>query len=413
MLTCNSKVLDAELRTLSLTVQDAEVRLNNSSSQQQASMDCVLSDCHKVLQELQEYVGKFVELQPPNSGDGKAGPARHIKRLWKGLQWDSSAVNSYQTRITSVVTKLNALGQGQIGQDVDILVEHDDQKRELPILPLGSLVPRPQVLEQVPYERTRSLTVCTSIGRWELIEWISPIDHATTQRDVLKNRVDPSASRWFLVSQEFKIWMTGRGKTMFCPGIPGAGKTMTTAVTVEYLQSVQSASILTGYVYCMYQSHSQSAPQLLASVLRSLVQQSPRTPRSVQELFNTSYKLDKQQMSSDQVLSAITDITRSKKRTNVVVDALDELPRDDRNLFIKDLLKIQEEAGLNLIFTSRFHAEIEAILSQSLRKVIRATEPDVKGYLRASITRLPRFVANKDKLQVAIIQGIVDATDGM
>lgn len=246
-----------------------------------------------------------------------------------------------------------------------------------------------------------------------MIQWVSPVDYAATQRDVLSNRVDPSASRWLLDTEEFRMWSKGNGQTMFCPGIPGAGKTMTTAVVVEHLQSRQSSLGLTGYVYCSYQSQQQAAPQLLASVLRSLVQQSPTTPRSVQELFNAACKLDKQQMTNLQVLSAITDIVRSGVRANVVVDALDELVRDERDPFIESLLVIQRETGLNLFFTSRVNVEIEDQLGHVLRREIRATEKDVKGYLWASISRLPRFVAKKKDLQASIIDGIAGVTDGM
>lgn len=209
------------------------------------------------------------------------------------------------------------------------------------------------------------------------------------------------------------MWSKGSGQTLFCPGIPGAGKTMTTAVVVEHLQSNHSNFGLTGYVYCSYQSQKQTAPQLLASILRSLVQQLPTLPRVVQDLYSTACKLDKQQMTDQQVLSAITDVVRSGRRANVVVDALDELARDDRISFVERLLAIQREAGVNLFCTSRFNAEIEDELSEALTRVIRATEEDVHGYLRASITRLPRFVAKKVDLQTSIIEGIAGATDGM
>lgn len=122
---------------MTLTIQDSEVRLDSCSPRQQESLGFLLLECCQILKELREYLGKFVELQSPNSPseDGKSPRTRRIKRLWRGLQWDSSVVNSFQVRITSIITKINALGQGKIEQNVDILVEHDDQQRRLSCSP--------------------------------------------------------------------------------------------------------------------------------------------------------------------------------------------------------------------------------------------------------------------------------------
>lgn len=143
-LTYYSQLLTAELRALSLAVHDADVWPENSSEQQQASLESALSESHKVLKDLQAYIDKLVELRKSNSVDGKdTSRSRYVERAWNGLQWESSVVDSFQTRITSIITKVNALSQGKIGQDVDtwILVQHDDQQRELSISPPGSLVP--------------------------------------------------------------------------------------------------------------------------------------------------------------------------------------------------------------------------------------------------------------------------------
>ncbi|KAL9049918.1 MAG: hypothetical protein Q9162_006945 [Coniocarpon cinnabarinum] len=67
-----------------------------------------------------------------------------------------------------------------------------------------------------------------------VMQWLSPTDFDAQQHDIISRRQDGTA-QWFLNSPEFKKWFQGSCKTLFCPGIPGAGKTMMAAVAVEYL----------------------------------------------------------------------------------------------------------------------------------------------------------------------------------
>lgn len=248
--------------------------------------------------------------------------------------------------------------------------------------------------------------------RSEIASWISSTDYSTKQRDILHNRVDPDSSRWLLGSYKFQQWVRKEGQTIFCPGMPGAGKTMTTAIVVEYLESQKVTGALTSYVYCMYQNKEQSHIQILASILRSLVYQLPTVPTSVQKQFDTYGNMGKP-MTAAQVISAIRDISKPVRRVNIIIDALDELHRDTRDDLVWDLLRLQGETGLSLWFTSRYQPEIEAKFGQAIKLEIRAADEDVRKYLRASLHRLPRCVSSKQQLQESIIEGIANVVDGM
>jgi hypothetical protein len=50
-------------------------------------------------------------------------------------------------------------------------------------------------------------------------------------------------------------WLSEPHATLFCPGIPGAGKTMVAAIAIDYLlKPVQSSSHGVAYVYCNYKA---------------------------------------------------------------------------------------------------------------------------------------------------------------
>ncbi|KAF2635464.1 hypothetical protein P280DRAFT_523005 [Massarina eburnea CBS 473.64] len=76
-----------------------------------------------------------------------------------------------------------------------------------------------------------------------IMDWISLADFPAQQSDFIGHR-QKQTGMWFLESQEFTEWVHGSNRTLFCPGIPGAGKTMMSAITVGYLQdTLQSSTI--------------------------------------------------------------------------------------------------------------------------------------------------------------------------
>jgi hypothetical protein len=67
-----------------------------------------------------------------------------------------------------------------------------------------------------------------------IINWHSSVDHATQQSDFISRRQE-GTGQWLLNSDEFQAWLNKSKQTLFCPGIPGAGKTMITSIVVNYL----------------------------------------------------------------------------------------------------------------------------------------------------------------------------------
>ncbi|KAF5506983.1 hypothetical protein CGCA056_v013023 [Colletotrichum aenigma] len=69
----------------------------------------------------------------------------------------------------------------------------------------------------------------------QILNWITPIDFAAQQIDNLERRQE-GTGQWLLESPEFQNWIKEDRKTLFCPGIPGAGKTMLSSIVIDHLQ---------------------------------------------------------------------------------------------------------------------------------------------------------------------------------
>jgi hypothetical protein len=107
----------------------------------------------------------------------------------------------------------------------------------------------------------------------KLIGWISPTDFPAQQSDFIGRRQE-GTGQWFLDAPEFARWLYGPNKTLFCPGIPGAGKTMIAAIAIDHLLKVMLTGVVgVAYVYCNYKAQTdQNAAGLLAAILKQLVQ---------------------------------------------------------------------------------------------------------------------------------------------
>ncbi|KAL5370949.1 hypothetical protein DPSP01_014575 [Paraphaeosphaeria sporulosa] len=117
-----------------------------------------------------------------------------------------------------------------------------------------------------------------------MVGWISPTDYPAQQSDIIGRR-QKGTGQWFLDAPEFTRWLGEARGSLFCPGIPGAGKTMVAALAIDRLKSVQSSSVGIAYVYCNYKAQEeQDTSSMLAAIVKQLVQSRPSMAEPVARL---------------------------------------------------------------------------------------------------------------------------------
>src|SRR5271168_4306186 len=123
--------------------------------------------------------------------------------------------------------------------------------------------------------------------RQKILDWLTPVDYGPQQSDYLKRR-QRGTGQWLLDSAKYQTWLNIGKQTLFCPGIPGAGKTIIASTVVEDLctRFRNNASIAIAYLYCNFQrQHEQKPENLLASLLKQLVQRQPSLPKYIKSLY--------------------------------------------------------------------------------------------------------------------------------
>ncbi|KAL4934318.1 ankyrin repeat domain-containing protein [Aspergillus undulatus] len=194
----------------------------------------------------------------------------------------------------------------------------------------------------------------------DILDWLTHVDYGPQHSDYLERR-QPGTGRWLLNSAQYQAWVTSDKQTLFCPGIPGAGKTILSATIIDDITArfQHDASVGIAYVYIDYRRQAeQSINHLVASIIKSL-----------------------------------NSVATTYSRAFLIVDALDESCR------------------ANFLATSRFIPQITERFKDSMILEVRADDQDVRTYLRGRISQTASSLLNShsDDIQNKITQ----AVDGM
>ncbi|KAL3477052.1 nucleoside phosphorylase domain-containing protein [Aspergillus californicus] len=162
----------------------------------------------------------------------------------------------------------------------------------------------------------------------EICDWLSKIDYGAQQSDYLR-RCEPGTGQWLLDSDEYQTWFEKRGETLFCPGIPGAGKTIITAIIIDNLctRSRNDSNPRYAYLYCNYRrQEQQTVDHFLLELLGQLLRQARSIPEQVRALCQL-HKHCKTRPSLHEIVKALHSVIAMSGMSShlyIIIDALDE-----------------------------------------------------------------------------------------
>ncbi|RAL06857.1 uncharacterized protein BO97DRAFT_438879 [Aspergillus homomorphus CBS 101889] len=219
----------------------------------------------------------------------------------------------------------------------------------------------------IPGQQTPLVEYCENEETRTILTWLSPISHAPQHSDY-RDRREPGTGKWALATPEFRSWLMSPKQTLYCPGAPGAGKTILAPIVVDelFLRYRSSDNVGIAYVYCNYKrQQEQQSAQILASLIQQLAYRKPSSLETIkfEQIF-------------------------------IVIDALDEFQMQDgsRNRVLHEISAIQVSHNVNLPATSRDIPDATALFNGQPVLEINAREEDIVKYLKSHMIRLPSFV---------------------
>lgn len=241
--------LSAELKTFSIVLQDTEVDLtaNELDSRQLEALESTLNSAREFLKDLQQFIDNNKEI--PKSAGSRAKVS--LKRIWKRLNFDQQEVSKFRHQITSIISGLQMFALNEVKHNTRRIARYVDKQEHR-----------------------------------EILKWLSDDDfnyHKNYQSHLVRNR-QPGTRKWLLGSDEWKSWLKISGQTLYCPGIPGSGKTFTTAMVIENIENLSEKNgWVFAYVFCNYQQRKENMCELLLrSLLRMVLEQTQEISDEVQ-----------------------------------------------------------------------------------------------------------------------------------
>ncbi|KAH6970692.1 hypothetical protein BKA56DRAFT_559122 [Ilyonectria sp. MPI-CAGE-AT-0026] len=276
------------------------------------------------------------------------------------------------------------------------------------------------VLNKLSTTEANVETVTSRLKRqedFEILNWLTPFDYGPQHSDFLKRR-QQGTGNWLLDSPNFQTWLNTDKQTLFCPGIPGAGKTILTSVVIDHLGSrfPKGSNVGIAYLYCNFRrQHEQTIEHFLASLLKQLVQELSSIPEGVKRLYDHHmHKFTRPSCTelSETLLSVLSD-SKIYTRTFIIIDAVDECSKlvGCQKQLLSEVFRLRKGTRTNLFATSRFSDEIAERFDGAQCMKIHATEGDLATYLNEQMKQQPD-VFDRDIRDDAVSK-IVAAADGM
>lgn len=223
---------------------------------------------------------------------------------------------------------------------------------------------------------------------------------------------EEGTGEWLLHSDEFRKWIETKGEVLFCPGLPGAGKTFLASIVIQHLLDLfgSKSDVGIAYHYCNFRHQdNENASVILASILKQLAQCLGSFPDALTTMYDKHKAKDTRPLFKE-IASALESVASLHSRVFIVIDGLDECP-----VWRGILAQLRGLQGANTLVTSRAIPEIvnDKELEGSSVLEIRASDTDVREYLVHKMSKLGRFVMRDRQLQEDICKAILGSIGGM
>ncbi|UPL04021.1 hypothetical protein LCI18_014955 [Fusarium solani-melongenae] len=250
----------------------------------------------------------------------------------------------------------------------------------------------------------------------EMLNWLTPIDYGPQQSDIFR-RHQPGTGQWVLDSDQFQAWIATSGQALFCPGIPGAGKTIVASVVINHLMEKLREDPGNGlaYIYCDFRRRNeQTVEHFTSSLLKQLAEKQPRLPDAVRQLHKRHEK-SRTEPSLEELVESLRSVAETFDHVFIIVDALDECQEsnDCLPMLLSELFDLQKQLGVNIFATARPLGHIKLSFERAISIEIRAHREDVRKYVSGRLGELPMVVQNDPELQEDIMNKISEVVDGM
>lgn len=249
--------------------------------------------------------------------------------------------------------------------------------------------------------------------RSHILDWLCSDDYST-QFETRRAKHLRETGQWFLEDRTFINWIQAdQSSTLICPGGPGCGKTTISTLVIDHLRSASGLQKPVIHFFFDYQRQAeQTVDDFVATLLRQLASLPQEVFSAVEKLHNR-FVFQSRRPSLDDLQSELRSAFLTITGVFVVIDAWDECESVKRAECANMLRGCLSHCVVHLLATTRDNHEVRAFLDGDLTLRIRASAEDLTLYARTRAVDLPPNIKDNEELVKNVIEGVIDASDGV
>jgi len=227
----------------------------------------------------------------------------------------------------------------------------------------------------------------------------------------------PGTGLWFSEGSTFRDWCRGSNAKLWIYGIPGAGKTILSALAVQEALANTSKARAVVFYYCSHQNHqSRFLSGILSCFIGQLARQNQECLAMVQAKFEPYKHMETTPwIDNDSDLTILLEsMLLCFNEVSIIIDGVDEC--HDPSTVSETLSRLCESPTVRLLISSREEHHIKCFLEDFQWISIAAESQDLRLYVPAEIeTRQKKQklrIRNPD-LKDEMIEKLVNGAHGM
>ncbi|KAJ5472932.1 hypothetical protein N7530_006933 [Penicillium desertorum] len=252
-------------------------------------------------------------------------------------------------------------------------------------------------------ERMNTIHISTTIR-----DWLNAPD-ATIDHNAACEKRHISTGLWLVNGQKFQNWLVERNSFLWLNGFAGCGKSVLCSTAIQYTvrERQHQPSVGIGFFYFSFNDESKrDCPGMLRALLLQLSAQLQGAEGDIQELFEL-YKSGTPPVKA--LLNSLRKTICRFNDTYILLDALDESPRDNKREGVLDAVQTIRQwdlPTLHLLVTSRNEMDIRLSLevpsSQDISMKNTDTDTDIQNFISYQLrndSKLRQWKSRHEEIQ--------------
>jgi hypothetical protein len=344
-----------------------------------------IKDCEEATKELEDECKKFEKASPHGRIDALKVAARKFTYPFRRstLQKIDENVGELRTHISLALTVLQLKDSVRAQDDID------DVKA------LVTLIKARQIAGHIQ-------------------DWLKAPDASINHNEACAKK-HPGTGMWLIKSDTFITWLKRENSFLWLQGFAGCGKSVMCSTVIQSVFRHRRSDPHNGIAFFYFTFNDQSKQDESAMLRTWLLQLSSQLPDGYKDLTHLYESYRAATPPSPVLLDYLRRLIEGFEHVYLLVDALDESPRNKLRERVLDTLEVVRSWGLegvHLFVTSRDELDIrESIDSSSKEEVAMRNDgidDDIANYISSQLTnnrRLRNWLPHRAKIQDTLTKG--------